>query len=280
MPSKSGNLTKVEIKFIKDMAATMSPEEICRKLDRPLELIKLHIVEKPAEQKEIAAFHDSITWRKLADEFSPEELLYFNEEYADLVSQFKEDVLKTEEQQIRKAITFDILMRRNLSLQRKSQGDISRLEAMQQNVSKDYKLLKQSMTDDQRHDREEFILQIETQLQAVKGSLQAKSKEFTDLDNRHQKLMEALKATREQRISKIESSNKSFLAVLRELAEAEKRKEADRQIGLMSLATDNEFKRLAKPHKYDDGNEDLPVLSAETMEILDATNAEAIEAEE
>ena len=38
---------------------------------------------------------------------------------------------------------------------------------------------------------------------------------------------------------------------------------------MMDAATDKEFKRLAKPHKYMDGNEDQPILSADTINFLE-----------
>lgn len=274
--TRKGAWSSEEQKYIRENVGKVAVEEMAKHLNRdPLTLKKWidqnfipKIAEEEGPKKDIRAnFRNSLAWKKLKDEFTPDELLYFEEEYIDLFAQFQADVYKTEEQQIRKAITLDILMRRNLAARKKLLTDIERMEGWQERATRDYKRDKDGMSEEQRQEKEEFLLNLETQLQSLRSAEQSKTKEFSDLDNRHQKLMEALKATREQRISRVESSKQSWLGLLRELAEQERAEQEGRVMELMKEATNREHHRLAQKHVYDDGQEDRPILSAETVDM-------------
>ncbi len=287
--TKRGAWGDEEKSYIRRNAATMSPEDIAKHLNRNATSVarwvhenvipeaapatrteKIH-VEKVVIKQEL---RDSLSWKKLKDEFEDDEIAYFEQEYIALVHQFRDDVLATEEQQIRKAITLDILMRRNMKSRKKLLNDIERVDDWQEKAARDYKAAKAGLGEAERSQREEFLLNLETQLASLRAAEQSKTKEYSDLDMRHQKLMEALKATRDQRISKIESGKVSVLGLLKELAEEERRDIAGQQMALMKRATDKEYERLTRPHHYDDGNEDLPVLSAETIKRADAVGKE------
>ncbi len=100
------------------------------------------------------------------------------------------------------------------------------------------------------------------------------TKEYTDLESNHQTIMKALKGTRDQRITKLEGSKVSFVGLLKTLQEEEARNQEGLTAVLMDEATNKEFKRLAKPHKYMDGNEDQPILSADTIDFLEQLHKE------
>jgi hypothetical protein len=243
---------KAYIEPIPEKAATAPKLEVAPSL--PLEKIDI-----------LRGLRSSLVWKKMQEELEQDELKYFEEEYVKLVEQFKEDVVATEDNQIRKAITFDILMRRNMAARKKLLSDISRMEAWQERAARDYKARRETLSDTERQSQEEFLLNLETQLAALRSAEQSKTKEFSDLDTRHQKLMEALKATRDQRFSRVESSKVSFLAVLKDLMKEDRLKQEGKISDLMNKATEQEFERLAKPHVYEDGIADQPILSAETV---------------
>lgn len=213
----------------------------------------------------LSSLRGSLVWKAMQRELEPGELEYFEEEYVKLFRQFKEDVVATEDNQIRKAITFDILMRRNMAARRKLGADIVRMEAWQESAARQYKKDKESLSATEREQRETFLLNLDSQIQALRSAEQSKTKEFSDLDTRHQKLMEALKATRDQRFNRVETNKTSFLSVIRELAEEEKSKQQGKMMALMSGATQREYERLSKLHVYEDGTEDRPILSADTI---------------
>jgi hypothetical protein len=277
---KRGRLSQEETDFIKSHAGTKSAAEIARDLNRSpdtvYEWVKKNAlvaaqtvspaeVEKATIRQELRA---TMAWKKLKDQFEADELVKFEEQYLALMAQFKEDVMATEEGQIMKAVKYDLLMDRNLVDRRKARQDIARLEKCRDNF---FEAKGTSAGTWDMPDRE-FLLNLEGQINQAKAAEQSKTKEFTDLEAKHQALMRDLKATRDQRISKIESSKVTFLGLLKALQDPNFRQEEGRQAELMKLASDKELKRLAQPHKYDDNNEDLPILSAETLEMLeDAT---------
>lgn len=304
--TKKGAWSSAERAYIKANAATKSVEEIAAHMNRDVETTRRFIATKFAAEQEAAKkklakqareeskklekaeevgeirseLRNRIAWKKLKDEFDEGELAYFEEEYVLMFGQFREGVLATEEQQIRKAITLDIFMRRNAASRKKLLADIERVDKWLEKASREYKADKDGLDQQQRQSREEFLLNLETQLSSLRAAEQSKTKEYSDLDNRHQKLMEALKATREQRIAKVETSGKTFLSIIRELQDQARLEIEGRQIALMRRATGQEYERLARPHVYDDGNEDQPILSAETVEMLDAAEKAAGEADE
>lgn len=296
MPHKSGvkrgAYGTMEKQFMAANADKMSAADIAKHLNRSVETVRAYInkhlhVEVPTPQPESPKakvrveekatigqdLRDSLNWKKLKDEFNDDEIAYFEEEYIALISQFGADVVKTEEQQIRKAITMDILMRRNLSERKKLRQDIERLASFQEGKARKYKAEKDGLSESERQGREEQLLNLETQLASLRAAEQSKTKEYSDLDTRHQKLMEALKATREQRITRVEKRG-SFLDILKLLQDEQERGIEGRQMDLMRKAGVKEMERLGKPHKYDDGLEDLPILSAETLTALEQPKAD------
>lgn len=275
MPSrevKGGFWTRAEKDFARDNASKMAAEEIAKHLGRSPSAVRAFLSREgkdPAMPPEAVSIKEalraSLAWKKLKDEFTTDELAYFEEEYVALLRQFKDDVLKTEEQQIRKAITLDIFMRRVGSAKLRLIEDITRLDDWQRRAHREYKEQKAELTEDQRAAKEEFLLNLETQLSSLRAAEAAKTREYNELDNRHQKLMEALKATRDQRFAKVESSRETWLGVLTELADEERRGAVSLQMRLMEEATAREQKRLGRHHVYGDGQADRPLLSEETV---------------
>ena len=296
-PPKRGSWSVEEKLFIRQNINSMSIKDIAKHLGRKYETtydwIKRNIASTEAvakvgresrmndERKNVLeTFRESLGYQKLHAQFDTEEIAYFEEEYLDIYMQFKEDVFKTEQQQILKAITFQILMQRNMAERKKLLTNIARLDQWQARASKDYEKERASLSDSERQAKEEFLLNLESQLAGLRSAEQSKTREFSDLDTRHQKLMEALKATREQRINQVESGKQTYMGILRELADEERREALGHQVVLMADATKKEYERLASPYKYDDGNEDLPILSAETVEMLDSKQEETDDEED
>jgi hypothetical protein len=104
------------------------------------------------------------------------------------------------------------------------------------------------------------VLGLETQIQAAKSSEQARSTEFIKLEEKHQGLLKDLKATRDQRITRIESSKETYLAIIKKLQNEEERDLVGGTMETMKLATKKEEKKLTSVHTFDDGSQDLPVL--------------------
>src|SRR5689334_3364373 len=109
MEYRLGRVTIQETEFIKANASRMSVEEIANKLKRKPEMVQKTIDKHvpKAEIKAVAAktavrdeLRSSHAWKQLKEKFSPNELDFFEEKFTALVSQFRDDVLPTEETQI------------------------------------------------------------------------------------------------------------------------------------------------------------------------------------
>ena len=105
-----------------------------------------------------------------------------------------------------------------------------------------------------------YILNLETQIQAAKASEQARSNEFIKLEEKHQGLLKDLKATRDQRITRIESSKETYLSVIKRLQNEEERDLVGGTMETMKMATRKEEDKLTSPHTFADGSQDMPLL--------------------
>ncbi len=277
--SKRGRLGRDEIEYIDFNSGRLTIEEIAEKLDRTAtavrEAMRKHV---PPERSglnlpkdEVAkltirkGLRNSLAWKQLHEEFDEDELKFFEERFIALVAQFKDDVLATEETQVFLLIKFEILMSRNLKERRRSRDDVARLEKTQAEFFKKNAGKMDSLSESQRI----YSLNLETQLQSAKSAEQSRTSEFVKLEEKHQTLMKDLKGTRDQRISKIESSKQSFIGMLKALQDQDVRDHEGRQMELMKIAAAREARRLGEPHTYLDGNQDQPLLSAESVEALD-----------
>jgi hypothetical protein len=274
--SKRGRLSREERDFIHAQTDKLTPEDIADRLDRTVEtvteFIKLNVrpvKAKPSEAEETTRIvirqelRSSEAWKNLKGEFDTDELRYFEEGYVKLMSQFKGDVLPSEETQIFQAIKFEILMSRNLKERRKAREDIGRLERMQDDFLAQFEGDPSGMTDAQKA----FALDLETQLNSARQAEQSRTTEYVKLQERHEALMKSLKAVRDQRIKQIENSKVSFLGVVKMLMEKDVQHREGRQMELMKRAGRQALTDLGRPVRYDDGNEDSPILSSDTVDL-------------
>ena len=198
-------------------------------------------------------------------QFSDDELEVFEEKYIELMEQFKDNVLKTEEVQLFHAIKLQILMDRNLESKQRARSQIIKLENLQKGIvdkyGGDFSRVEQRDQDS--------ITQIGEQISSFAIAEQSASTEYINLQKEHNSLLEKLKASRFQRIEKVENSKISFTGLVKRLMDRDFQEAESRTIELFKKASDKELTRLAEPHKYIDGSFDLPVLNAETIDMLD-----------
>lgn len=274
---KKGQLSNAEKGFIRANANRMKPAQIAEKLSRSEKQVLGYLTEhsllpvdatspEPEQETESAMvearhkLRQTMAWRQLKDELDDNELLYFEEKYAQYMTQFREDVLVTEETQIFLVIKLEIMMHRNSKAKRGAANDIARLSMIRDKFLRKF----EDPTDMSDNDRE-YVLGLETQIQACKAAEAAKSTEFIKLEEKHQALLKDLKATRDQRVSRVESSKETFLGVIKRLQQEDEREFAGRHMELLRNAAEKEIGRLGSAHKFEDGAEDLPVLNAETI---------------
>lgn len=260
-------MSKIEIQYIRDNAHIMKYTEIAKKLERDPEAIKRWI-EKNLDyktrlsEKGMPVQHASSScreksfWSTLKQQFEEHELDAFEYHWNQIYTQFKkDDILPTEELQIVDLIKYQIMMDRNLIEQQKI---LSYIRKLNEDIDKEKQL-------GDNADKGEINL-LEAQVLAYQSSGNSLSKEYRDMQDKKDKLFNSLKATRADRVKKVESSRESFGAWMAEIVnDSEKRRALGKEIERFRLSMIDEKVRLAAYHKYEDGNIDQPLLNHQTV---------------
>lgn len=271
MSKKRGQLSLEEEKYIRDNIETQSIEEIAESLNRKPEPIKKYIEQQALlqpkgthEENEILKLklRSKSFWQEVCKQFDKEtgELDYFENTWVNLIKQFREDVLPAEELQIKQFITIDILINRSMKERKRH---IAETEKLQLAVDKEYE-----KPEDQRDIAK--LANMETQLSFARNSIASYTNEYTKLLAEQQKISKDLKATREQRIKRIEDGKSSWTGLIRMLEEEEIREKEGRQLEILKMATDKFKNSLYDLHSYQDGQLDRPILNHESVMNDDA----------
>ena len=265
IPRKRGQLSLDEEKYIRDNYKTLTVQEISDNLNRTIEPIKRYISENQLAfidadgNNEILKhkLHMKTFWQEILRQFDAEsgELQYFEDTWVGLIKQFREDVLPAEELQIKQFITIDILINRSMKERKRH---ISETEKLQREVDKEY--------NKPEADRDiPKCANLEAQLSFARNSIANYTNEYTKLLNEQQKISKDLKATREQRIKRIEDGKSSWTGLIRMLEDEEIREKEGRTMEILSMATNNIKEKLSSYHQYQDGTVDKPFLTPETI---------------
>lgn len=206
-----------------------------------------------------SSFKISSEWQILKSQFDKKELSFFFKKYNKFVAQFDNQVTASEEMQIIDLLRFQILMNRVMRLMKQNKFDIARINKQIKDFHFQHK--GQDLTDAEL----DYIARLEELLAGAKASQSAKIAELTKLNLEARALTKDLKATRDQRLEKVEAASKDFMGLIKALEEREFREQEGRQLELVKKATDNESKKLREEIKYSDGEWDSPILDEKTV---------------
>jgi hypothetical protein len=265
IPKKRGQLSLEEEEYIRDNFNKLDIKQIATHLNRTPAPIKRYIEESKLEYMDDPEGYETLRnklhsknfWREIVRQFDAEsgELEYFENTWINLVKQFREDVLPAEELQIKQFITIDILINRSMKERKRH---ISDTEKLQKQVDDEY-----SLPEDQRDIAR--LTNLETQLSFARNSISSYTNEYTKLLNEQQKISKDLKATREQRIKRIEDGKSSWVGLIRMLEDEEIREKEGRQMEILSMATDKSKEKLFEYHTYQDDAVDKPFLTPDDV---------------
>ncbi len=270
MNKKRGQLSLDEEQFIRDNMGSMNIEDIANALNRSTKPIERYIVEnnlsfdseenKTDEMLRIK-LHAKTFWPEIIRQFDEDtgELSYFENTWIGLIKQFREDVLPAEELQIKQFITIDILINRSMKERKRH---IAETERLQTKVDDEY-----NKPESERDIPK--LANLETQLSFARNSIASYTNEYTKLLNEQQKISKDLKATREQRIKRIEDGKSSWVGLIRMLEDEVIREKEGREMEILALATQKAKDKLYELHEYQDNKLDHPILSPESLEYQD-----------
>lgn len=267
IPRKRGQLSLDEEKFIRDNVSQLSITEIANSINRNEAPVKRYITENALlispEEKSNDEFlknklYSKTFWNEIKRQFDTDtgELQYFEDTWISLIKQFREDVLPAEELQIKQFITIDILINRSMKERKRH---IAETEKLQRQVDKEYE-----KTEIERDIPK--LANLETQLSFARNSIANYTNEYTKLLNEQQKISKDLKATREQRIKRIEDGKSSWVGLIRMLEDEELREKEGREMEILSMATNKARAQLEEYHTYQDSTLDKPFLTPDSVE--------------
>ena len=269
MPKKRGQLSLDEEKFIRDNVETLSVEAIANQLNRNVDPInryidenQLYSIHEKSENEVLKRkLHSKTFWNEILRQFDEDsgELEYFENTWIGLIKQFREDVLPAEELQIKQFITIDILINRSMKERKRH---ISETEKLQRLVDAEYEK-PETQRDIPR------LANLETQLSFARNSIASYTNEYTKLLNEQQKISKDLKATREQRIKRIEDGKSSWVGLIRMLEDEDVREKEGREMEILSMATNKYKQELYGYHTYQDNSLDKPFLNHESVNLDD-----------
>jgi len=258
---KRGRISKKEEAFIESSVEHLTPEEIGNALDRDPESIKEFIKRKfgmGLSEVEGVSFDlkQRPFWKILELQFTESELEMFDYHYSNLITQFKDDVIHSEEMQIVDMIKMDLLMNRALSSTKSNLNQINALEV----------LVNEERAKDADQRDKEYLFNLERQVASLRAGSESLNRDYRDLQEKKNKILKEMKATRADRSKQLENKNQTFKGWLTCLIEnpAEIRKYG-LEMEKRRLAKQKELERLSQYHTYEDGVVDQPFLNADTL---------------
>ncbi len=260
---KKGRFSKTEQKFIKENYKNLSAQQIGTQLDRDPASIDSYIEDKLGKTnkhaKELQASYELKSrpfWKDLQKQFSAEELETILYHWGRIIGQFRDDVLPTEELQILDAIKLEVLMNRALITQ---QSNMENIRIYQEEVT----LEKRKSLEIQD---KEMIYSIERQIAVCRAAQDTLTRDYKDLQTKKASMLKDLKATREQRIKRLEDSRETFIGWVQNLmTNPEIRQELGIEMEKMRMAMNKEAERLSEYHTYEDKNVDQPFLTPDSI---------------
>lgn len=263
MAKKSGPWSAQDKQYISDQAGKISPELIASKLGRNPKKIKDYMIKQglmkyyykdELEKDQLQNIRKSRYWDTLQEQFDPDELDSFEYHWQNIVRQFRDDILHTEELQIVDAIKLQLMMDRN---QKKQKQAMDHIDFLKKSMKAEHK---------KKPPNESLIKSFSQDLAACYSGIEALDKDHVMLLKEKNSCLQKLKATREGRITQIENNKASLTSWVKEIYTNPKlRYELGLNMEKMRLATEAEYERLSAPHKFADGMIDRPILNHETI---------------
>lgn len=266
---KPGALSNEDKAFIEENSSTMSAEEIAQVLGR-----KITPIQKYIDKMHLATFNKQpdnnereILRRKLEQKYwypnvcrqllNDDEKSIFKNKWIDFMLQFREDVLASEEEQIRELILLHITLER---VRISEAENLLAMNTLQKKIEKEYN--KDILN------RHPDLPTWEIKYAMCITNTASNTKTIKDINHDLLNLNKDLKGTRDQRFKQIDSGDKTFIGLIRRLQDDEQRLRISREAELVKLATEKKRLQLMSNHPYADGEIDIPVLNVESVKLM------------
>jgi hypothetical protein len=265
---KNGPISNEEEKYIRENANKMTLADLARKMNRLPKTIERYCVKNAIKYggMDQDTFDTQVLkeklegrtyWKEVKKQFTNEELEYFINTWVHMMKQFKEDIMYTEELQVKQWITLEIMANKVLENRRDSEDQIVRLNDP---------LVKEYMKPEEDRDVGR-IVSLEQEIATIRNGQTSYTTEHAKILDKIKDIQKELKAARTDRIKKIEDGKASFVAFLKAMEDEQYRQSVGEEAEIHRMAKDEAFKKFGKYHTYGDGQVDRPLLNADTIEF-------------
>lgn len=266
---KRGRLSQAEKEVIEKYVGFKSDSDIAKELNRTTESIRNYrinelrkdVPEELVNEVEIRyELKQRPFWNDLKNQFNQRELELIVYHWVQLIQQFNGDVSATEEFQILDLIKLQIMISRNLYDKAIAGQMIEKTAKIIDDIF--LKARGRELTDEETR----TIAQLQANVNAANASQNQRTSEHMKLVEKTQLLFKDLKATRQQRIDKIEKSGTNFFAWMKQMDDVKIREKEGQELLLVKESTKKTMRRLAELHKYVTDEVDQPFLTPDTVQ--------------
>lgn len=191
-------------------------------------------------------FKTTLRYIQLQDKLIPEDLEYFIDKWALYHAQL-EDMEVSEEDQLEMLILLQIRIIGN-------QKSVKILKENETRLQRE--LSSGNMQElDLENENDRFIYEM---IMSNNNAITTANKEFKELSDRYDKILQTLSATREQREKNQRIGGDTFLSLVRSFRDEEFRIKVGEYNERMRIATENQLRKMKEPHTFKD-NEIEPI---------------------
>jgi len=269
---KKGALSTPEMQFIEQNHKTMTIEEMAQVLNRKkVPILKylqgfLGVNLKTQKDYEVNAEYSLRRrpyWKELLASYETHELKLFIYHWKRIIIQFKNEVTPTEEIQIVDLIKMEI------EQQRAQAGRKDCADRIRQVEDAARKLKKKNIPPedvDERKSRDVEVANLEKSAIQYRMAYKEYGSEIKECIEQKNKLMNELKATRDQRLKKTQDSSGNFSLWLQQIyLDNDIRMKMSQELEKTRLASEKAKIQLSEYHKFEDGAIDQPLLTPDTV---------------
>lgn len=274
---KRGALSNPEKEFIKKNASILTVQEISERLGKSVAPIRKYIyqtnlVSKDELAKNSAALEEAKCkdilrhreyWPEIKQQFTVGEIKVFEQIWTKLWLQFNGDVLASEELQMKKYITLEIMRDR---FGKQIFTCIKEIEDIENRMT---------VAKNQANPDRDEIRALSLQLERHQTNHIALSKQQRETMQEQKSVEGQLRVSRDDRVKSVQDATKNWTTIIRLLNDnAAVRTEVGKHIELMRIAKDKSQLLLGTLHTYVDGSIDRPIISESTMGDIDGSNTD------
>lgn len=277
---RTGPLSAEEKRYITDNCRFIPLSDLAEKMGRKTQLVqdyiksaKLSSYDDQPEDRDRVRIKQALEKRywypvikkQLIRNKDVDELDVFINRWIDLYQQYKEDVVSSEEQQLNEIILLAIQLDR---IRQNEVDTIQTIKRLESSIEEEYK-----KPEKQRDIN--TLARTEQELHLARNRINNFGSQIKNINDNLKNLYTAMKSTRDQRYSKVESGKNTFAAIIRRLQDDEHRISKSREVELIRIATEKKREQLEGYHTFADGAIDVPVLNHNSAQkIIEDENKE------